>query len=271
MLFTRSRLFLACALTSGLVLSACSKENQAQKQDTLTASAPATGEASTLTERNAQQRLLQTLQQQFQKANIQAKVLAVKPTEVPNLYWVTLEGMGSVYATSDGKYIIQGEVIRLGDKELTNVGNTLQSAENKKLFAALKPEDLIVYPARNGQAKHVIYVFTDSSCPYCHKLHEHLSEITAQGIEVRYIAWPRGEQFMPTMQAIWCSEDRKAAFDQSVQGLPVQAPQCKNPVRDQYQLGLNIGVNGTPAIYNSEGRYLGGYLTPDELIKQLEK
>ena len=76
---------------------------------------------------------------------------------------------------------------------------------------------------------------------------------------------------MPTMQAIWCSEDRKAAFDQSIQGLPVQAPQCKNPVHEQYQLGLNIGVNGTPAIYNSDGQYLGGYLTPDELVKRLEK
>ena len=271
MLFTRSRLFLACTVATALALSACSKENSAQKQDPLTASAPATGEASTLSERNAQQRLITTLQQQFKKANIQAKVIDIKPTEVPNLYWVNLEGMSSVYATSDGKYIIQGEVIRLGDKELTNVGDALQSSENKKLFAALKTEDLIVYPATNGKAKHVIYVFTDSSCPYCHKLHEHLSEITSKGIEVRYIAWPRGEQFMPTMQAIWCSEDRKAAFDQSIQGLPVQAPQCKNPVHEQYQLGLNIGVNGTPAIYNSDGQYLGGYLTPDELVKRLEK
>ena len=117
----------------------------------------------------------------------------------------------------------------------------------------------------------MIYVFTDSSCPYCHKLHEHLAEITAKGIEVRYIAWPRGEQFMPTMTAIWCSEDRKAAFDQAVQGLPVLAGECKNPVRDQYQLGLNMGVNGTPAIYNVEGEYLGGYMTPDEIIKRLEK
>ncbi|WP_130803546.1 DsbC family protein [Acinetobacter ihumii] len=271
MLFTRSRLFLACAIASSLAVTACSKENQAQKQDTLTASAPATGEASNLTERNAQQRLAKTLQQQFQKANINAKVIDIKPTEVPNLYWVNLEGMSSVYATSDGKYIIQGEVIRLGDKELTNVGDALQSSENKKLFATLKTEDLIVYPASNGKAKHVIYVFTDSSCPYCHKLHEHISEINSKGIEVRYIAWPRGEQFMPTMEAIWCSEDRKSAFAQSVQGLPVQAAQCKNPVRDQYQLGLNIGVNGTPAIYNSEGQYLGGYLTPDELVKRLEK
>ena len=30
-----------------------------------------------------------------------------------------------------------------------------------------------------------------------------------------------------------------------------------------------MGVNGTPAIYNVDGEYLGGYLTPDELIKRL--
>jgi thiol:disulfide interchange protein DsbC len=136
----------------------------------------------------------------------------------------------------DGQYIIQGDVIRLGDKQLQNVSEALQATENKKHLAALKTEDLIVYPAQGGKAKHVIYVFTDSSCPYCHKLHEHLAEINAKGIEVRYIAWPRGEQFMPTMQAIWCSEDRKAAFDQAAR-LPVAAAECKNPVRDQYQLG----------------------------------
>ncbi len=117
----------------------------------------------------------------------------------------------------------------------------------------------------------MVYVFTDASCPYCHKLHEHLDEINAKGIEVRYIAWPRGDQFMPTMEAIWCSADRKAAFAQAVQGQPVQAAQCKNPVRDQYQLGQKIGVNGTPAIYSVEGEYLGGYLTPEELDTRLNK
>ncbi|MDP7964049.1 DsbC family protein, partial [Acinetobacter baumannii] len=172
---------------------------------------------------------------------------------------------------SDGKYLIQGDVIRLGGKELHNIGDSLQASENKKHLAALKNEDLIVYPAKGGKAKHVIYVFTDASCPYCHKLHEHLAEINEKGIEVRYIAWPRGEQFMPTMEAVWCNADRKAAFDQAVQGISIPPAQCKNPVREQYQLGLNMGVNGTPAIYNVDGEYLGGYLTPDELIKRLDK
>lgn len=271
MSFTRSHLFIACALAGSLAVSACSKQDDAAEQDTLTANTPATGEASTLSERNAQQRLISTLQDHLKSANINAKITGVQSTEVPNLYWVSLDGMPSVYATSDGKYIIQGDVIRLGNKELVSVGEALQAKENKKLFATLKTQDLIVYPAKKGKAKHVVYVFTDASCPYCHKLHEHLDEINAKGIEVRYIAWPRGDQFMPTMEAIWCSADRKAAFAQAVQGQPVQAAQCKNPVRDQYQLGQKIGVNGTPAIYSVEGEYLGGYLTPEELDTRLNK
>ncbi|HQV26027.1 MAG TPA: DsbC family protein [Acinetobacter sp.] len=271
MLFTRSPLVLACTIALTVLLGACSKENAKEKQDSLTASTPASGEASNLKERNAQQRLATTLEAHFKTANINAKIISIKKTEIPNLFWVSLEGMGSVYATSDGQYIIQGDVIRLGDKQLHNVSENLQATENKKHLAALKTEDLIVYPATGGKAKQVIYAFTDSSCPYCHKLHEHLAEINDRGIEVRYIAWPRGEQFMPTMQAIWCSEDRKAAFNQAAQGLPVLAGECKNPVRDQYQLGLNMGVNGTPAIYNSEGVYLGGYMTPDEIVKRLNK
>lgn len=269
MSFTRTKLLIACTLAGSLALTACSNSNNDdKKQNTLTASAPATGEASNLSERNAQQRLIKTLEQHFKTAGIQAKIIDIKPTEVPNLYWVNLEGMSSVYATSDGKFLIQGDVIRLGDKKLHNVSENLQAAANKKHLANLKTEDLLVYPAQ-GKTKHVVYVFTDASCPYCHKLHEHIPEITAKGIEVRYIAWPRGEQFMPAMESVWCSADRRAAFDQAIAGAQLPAATCKNPVRDQYQLGLNMGVNGTPAIYNTEGVYLGGYLSPEELEQRL--
>ncbi len=41
--------------------------------------------------RNAKQRLIETLQKQFKNANINVKILDIKPTEVPNLYWVNLE------------------------------------------------------------------------------------------------------------------------------------------------------------------------------------
>lgn len=266
----RSKILLACMLTAGM-LSACSKDKNAeQKTDSLTATAPATGQASPILERNAKQRLINTLQEGLKKANINVKIIDIKTTEVPNLYWVNLEGMPSVYATADGKYIIQGDVLRLGESKLQNVSQALQATENKKQFAALNPKDLIVYPAQ-GQTQHVVYVFTDANCPYCHKLHEHIPELNAKGIEVRYIAWPRGDQFFPAMEAIWCSSDRKAAFNAVVQGQQTVPTQCNSPVKAQYQLGIKIGVNGTPAIYSEDGLYLGGYLSPEELEQRLEK
>lgn len=271
MSFNFSKTLLACALTFGILsTTACSKEQSAsQKSDALTATAPATGEASPILERNEKQRFITALQEQLKKANINVKITDIKRTEVPNIYWVNLENMPSIYATADGKYVIQGDVIRLGDNKLHNVSESLQSEENKKLFSALNVKDLIVYPAK-GTAKHVVYVFTDASCPYCHKLHESLPEINAKGIEVRYIAWPRGEQFMPTMESIWCSKDRAAAFDTVAKGGVLPAAQCTNPIRSQYELGMRIGVNGTPAIYSADGKYLGGYLSADEILKNLE-
>ena len=270
MTFARTKIFIACLLATGLGLSACSKSNNSdKKQDTLTASAPATGEASNLSERNAQQRLISTLEGHFKKAGINAKITGIKSTEVPNMSWVSLEGMAPVYVTNDGKYLIQGDVIRLGDKELHNVSETLQSDVNKKIFANLKAEDLLIYPAKS-KTKHVIYVFTDVSCPYCHKFHEQMDEMNSKGIEVRYIAWPRGEQHMPAMEAIWCNSDRRAAFDQAIAGGSITPTTCKNPVKDQYQMGLNIGVNGTPGVYSSEGLYLGGYMSTSELLDRLK-
>lgn len=270
MTFARTKIFIACLLATGLGLSACSNSNNSdKKQDTLTASAPATGEASNLSERNAQQRLISTLEGHFKKAGINAKITGIKSTEVPNMSWVSLEGMAPVYVTNDGKYLIQGDVIRLGDKELHNVSETLQSDVNKKIFANLKAEDLLIYPAK-GKTKHVIYVFTDVSCPYCHKFHEQMDEMNSKGVEVRYIAWPRGEQHMPAMEAIWCNSDRRAAFDQAIAGGSITPTTCKNPVKDQYQMGLNIGVNGTPGVYSSEGLYLGGYMSTSELLDRLK-
>jgi thiol:disulfide interchange protein DsbC len=84
-----------------------------------------------LTERNAKQRLIDTLQKHFKTANINAKIIDIKTTEVPNLFWVNLEGMSSVYTTADGKYIIQGDVIRLGDKTSTTSATTCKLKPTK--------------------------------------------------------------------------------------------------------------------------------------------
>lgn len=253
----------------GLNLTACSsREAPAASDNSLTATTPASSQASTVVERNANNRLKETLGQNLSKAGIKASISSVRATEIPNLYWVSLDGMPPVYATADAKYIIQGDVVRLDHDNVVNISDELNEANNKVLFEHINLKDTITYPAK-GKTRAVVYVFTDSSCPYCHKLHAELDDITAKGIEVRYLAWPRGAQFLPTMNAIWCSPDRAAAFSMAVKGLPVTAPACKNAVLEQRQLGMQIGVDGTPAIYSSNGKYIGGFMSAQELANKL--
>ena len=116
---------------------------------------------------------------------------------------------------------------------------------------------MIIYPAK-GETKAVVYAFTDADCGYCRKLHSEMDDINARGIEVRYLAWPRSQESVPKMEAIWCSQDRNAAMDQAKMGANVQAHMA---------LGSRLGVRGTPAIFTEAGEQVGGYLPAAQLAQ----
>lgn len=257
-----------CLLLSSLALVGCNKAQEPEKAN-LTASAPA-GEASTLTEKNALSRLQTTLEQHFKTANLSVKILDIRPIPNSPFYWVNLDNHMPVYATADGQFIIQGDLLRLGDKKIENISDNFRAEINRKALAALNEKDLIIYPATTKK-QHTIYVFSDVSCSYCQRLHRHMDEMNAKGIEVRYIAWPRGEQLFPAMERIWCSPDRRKAFDDTMAGHEVTAATCANPVRAQFELGQQLGVSGTPAIFTEDGRQIGGYLDVADLLKAINQ
>lgn len=211
--------------------------------------------------------LAQKFGQNLVKAGLNAKVLDIQPTEIKGIFWVTMQGLPAVFTTADGQYILQGDLVKLGQNTVTDVTAPLIQAKANKLFSQLDPKDMVIY--KPATTKAVVYVFTDADCGYCRKLHSEMAEINAKGIEVHYLAWPRSPQTIPKMQAIWCSEDRNAAMDAAKNGLPVTAAACANPVDAQHQLGMQLGVNGTPAIYSADGKYLGGYIPAAELAKML--
>ena len=46
--------------------------------------------------------------------------------------------------------------------------------------------------------------------------------------------------------------------------------QCENPIDDQYQLGMELGVTGTPALVTTDGTLIPGYVPPAQLKLRLE-
>ncbi|VFS62979.1 Thiol:disulfide interchange protein DsbC precursor [Kluyvera cryocrescens] len=55
------------------------------------------------------------------------------------------------------------------------------------------------------------------------------------------------------MKAIWCAKDRNKAFDDAMNGKGVQAATCDLDIANHYALGVQFGVNGTPAIVLNDG------------------
>jgi protein-disulfide isomerase len=72
--------------------------------------------------------------------------------------------------------------------------------------------------------------------------------------------------------AVWCSSNRNDAFTRAKRGETIKAASCgKTPVADDYAMGREFGVRGTPAIVLADGEMVPGYLPPALLAKRLQE
>ena len=213
--------------------------------------------------------VVKSLQANLKTSGIEETILSAVPTDMADIYWVTAEGLPSFFTDKGGKHIIQGQIIAVGAEAPVDISAALVASTAQAALKAVDKKDMVIYPAK-GVTKSVVYAFTDADCGYCRKLHEDMADINARGIEVRYLAWPRSEESVPKMEAIWCSEDRNAAMDQGKAGANVQAASCNSPVQSQMALGRSLGVNGTPAIFTESGQQVGGYLPAAQLAQAID-
>ena len=235
----------------------------------------------------------------------QAKIDQIAPSPLPGFYQVIASGH-LVYISGDGKYLINGDVIDAakgsslsddghlvyisGDGKYLINGDVIDAAKGSSLsddaWAAYRKTELAKVPVSDRivfappNPKYTVTVFTDVTCPYCRVLHEQINAFNKEGIAVQYLAWPRsgvtGDDGKPTatykeMVSIWCSADRNDAFTQAKKGHDPKPAECKNPVKDQFDLGLRLGVTGTPAVYAEDGTLIGGYLSPQDMLKAVQE
>lgn len=197
------------------------------------------------------------------------KVTEIKPSPIAGLYQVTAPPM-VFFMSKDGRYLVQGDIVDLVNR--VNISATERAAAKKVALAKLSKKDMIIYAPK--KVKHVVTVFTDIDCPYCRKLHSEIPEYNKRGIEIRYLAFPRagiGSGSYNKAVSAWCATDRKKAFDNAIEGKPIPHKTCQNPVAKEYQLGQELGVNGTPAMVLANGQIFPGYAPPDKLSMVLDQ
>nr|ABD36904.1 protein-disulfide isomerase [Moraxella osloensis] len=262
-----TRLITSVITVAGIVgLAGCDNAQSRTPVNSESQKHEASSSSATVTKNESQ--LQQMLAANLAESGITAKITSVTATSMPNIYWVKAEGLPAFFTDATGQYVVQGDIIKVGGAKPEHISANLQAQDAKASLATIDKKDMIIFPAK-GQTKAAIYVFTDADCGYCRKFHSEIDEVNALGIEVRYLPWPRSEQTMPIMEKIWCSSDRKKALTDAKLGLPINAPTCSNPVRKIYELGANLGINGTPAVFDTEGHQLGGYVPPAESAQAL--
>lgn len=197
------------------------------------------------------------------------EVKTIKPSPISGLYEVKANGFAAIYMSLDGKYLLTGDIYELQDGRPVEVRSKELEGKRKTAFDALKANDMVAFPAVS-KVKSLVYVFTDIDCGYCRKLHQEISEINQKGIEVRYLAFPRGgmsSQGASKLQSVWCAKDKRGMMTKAKSGseLAPAPASCQSPVEAQFNLGDELGVDGTPAIFTADGKQIGGYLSPKDM------
>jgi thiol:disulfide interchange protein DsbC len=198
------------------------------------------------------------------------KISSVRESEAKGLYEVRSSNGDTIYTTSDGQYLLTGDLLRVTGKGIANVTEESRAGERRKTMESYGEDGLISYKASNEKA--VIDVFTDIDCPYCRKLHDEVPQLNDYGITVNYYAYPRSGPGTPSFTkytSVWCADDQKSAMDAAKSGKTIEATTCENPVLKQFELGQRVGVTGTPAIVLEDGSLVKGYMPARNLAEGL--
>lgn len=211
----------------------------------------------------------ETVEARFRALAPTARSIAVSETPIQHILQVQING-DIVYATDDGKYLIQGRVIDMDTRDdLTEMS---KSTIRKEILDQIDTSKEITFSP--AEPVYNLTVFTDIDCGYCRKLHSQIAEYNQQGIAIHYMAFPRagiGSVSYDKAVSVWCAKDQQSALTNAKAGNDPDPLQCENPVAEQYQLGLELGVSGTPALLTVTGELIPGYMPPDALRERLDQ
>jgi thiol:disulfide interchange protein DsbC len=204
---------------------------------------------------------------------------------MPGLYEASIDGQ-SLVVTADGKKAIVGEVFDL--KTMANLTRAERQKGQvllaKQEIAKLQEDDFVTYPAV-GESIGQLYIFSDTTCGYCRKLHLEVEDYQNAGIDVKYIPYPRsqlveGELAFEQMKQVMCADDKleamtkiKAGQDNNQYVKASYGEACVESVRKGQEAGRNIGLQGTPFMYLSEGKnqIVPGYQASSFVINMFER
>jgi thiol:disulfide interchange protein DsbC len=183
------------------------------------------------------------------------------------LYEVVLDGE-IVYTDDKVDYFFGGNIY---DIRTLPPRNLTQDSTQRLAVKTLASAQGNAVKRVKGNGKRILYTFEDPNCGYCKQLYRELEKVSDITVYV-YMTPILSKDSADKARAVWCAKDRAKAWDDVMQTGAVSASgaNCATPIDKNLQMMRRFGISGTPAIYLSDGRQIGGYV-PAEKIEQALK
>lgn len=202
------------------------------------------------------------------------KIESVSQSPLVDPKMITLEDGTELHLSKDKKHFVVGNLFKLENGKIKNVTGENKAKRNVQELKNLPDKALVTFE-ETGEYIGQIYVFTDTTCQFCKKLHREVPQLNAEGIRVNYLAWPRGpEGTAPYDQAVkvMCSENPKETLDAMKKDQQVNVAPCSDhTIELTKSLGTKLGLGGTPFVVFENGETSGGYSTAYHLKRMVER
>lgn len=184
-------------------------------------------------------------------------------------WWEVITDGQVLYVDDKGAYVMMGALIDLKtDRNLTadRQGAIAKDQIASQLGNALKQV--------RGNGKNVLVTFEDPNCGYCKKLAKEIQKL--KDVTVYTFLYPvLGDDSVEKSRAIWCAPDRVKVWNdlmQSGKAVPSAPEKCDTAGLDaSVALGRKLRINGTPAMFFSDGERSPGYMPAEEIEKRFTK
>ena len=175
------------------------------------------------------------------------------------------------YATNDGKYLIVGNVINLNTKE--SITENTKMNQRLSIIDSIDMKNFMIFKPK--KTDHILTIFTDTSCPYCQKLHNEIPDLLENNIEIRYVLFSRNGNDVDAYQQLvsaWCSADKVDALEDLFAGdILDDISNCENPIARNFDYAGSLSVEGTPTIFLEDGRIIPGYQNYKNILAFINK
>lgn len=201
------------------------------------------------------------------------EMAGIRPSPVSEVTEVETDFGPFVYFVNGSEYAFVGELMIILNGKFDNLSQIRRYEKRRSVLKEVDPDSSLVFTP-SGKVEHVVYVFTDVDDESCRRFHANLDSYLAEGIEIRYLAYPQSgiqSNTYDKMVSVWCSQAPKAAFSKSIRGNRIKKAECSNPMASHINLGLKMNVTRIPGTVVETGGLISGYKTPAALKNAINR